>query len=648
MCGIAGFTHVAKRLPARVWSSALQSIAHRGPDHQGQFVSEQVSLGATRLRILDLQAGDQPLKSRDGDVVVVFNGEIFNHQEIRSELQQDGFHFDTHCDTETILNAYLCWGESCFARFRGMFAIAVWVQSQRRLVLARDRMGVKPLYYCLHDGEIFFGSELKCMFAHPDVRRHICLEGLDSFLSLNYVPGPFTLVNGIVKLMPGQMLEWQYGGAHVEDFVPRKSNDAAPKTIEDACEELDSLLSQSVREQLVTDTELGIWLSGGLDSSTILHYAAACSSRPLKTFSITFKGSSGDESDPIHRVSRYYGTEHREFDLNPEVDLVDAIEELAYYSDEPSADAGALPTWYLSQLTRKHATVALSGEGSDELFAGYLTYKADRYSVGMRWLPEFLRRAALGCAMRLPVQDGRISFEYKVKRFLEGCLLSPEMAHVFWNGTLSQREKQAMYLFSRTDGFAIWLKQMEGCGGIQRYLNFDQRYYLADDILYKVDRMSMAHALEVRPPFLDSRIVDFAARLPEKFKLNGNISKYVLRRLMAGKLPEHVLRRSKMGFDIPVHDWFRGALKQCLLDTVTREAVESSGLFRWPAVERLIQRHLERRENAGYQLWGLMVLLMWMKRWKIELPATEQISEVLVEDLEVVGSSSPQLALSSS
>lgn len=648
MCGIAGFTHVGKRLPPRVLNSALQSIVHRGPDHQGHFVSEQVSLGATRLRILDLQAGDQPLKSHDGDVAVVFNGEIFNHQEIRSELQNLGFQFDTHCDTEVILNAYLCWGESCFARFRGMFAIAVWVQSQRRLLLARDRMGIKPLYYSLHDGEIFFGSELKCIFAHPEVRRHISLEGLDSFLSLNYVPGPFTLVDGIVKLMPGQMLEWQYGRAHVQDFVTHNCNEPAPRTIEDACAELDHLLSQSIKEQLVADTELGVWLSGGLDSSTVLHYAAARSSKPLKTFSITFRGSSGDESDHIHRVSRDYGTEHLEFDLNPEVDLVDAIEELAYYSDEPGADAGALPTWFLSQLTRKHATVALSGEGSDELFAGYLTYKADRYSAKMRWLPKSLGRAALACAMRLPVQDGRISFEYKAKRFLEGCLLSPEMAHVFWNGTLSEREKQAMYLFAGTDSFSAWLKQMEASGGLQRYLNFDQRYYLADDILYKVDRMSMAHSLEVRPPFLDSRIVDFAARLPEKFKLKGNTSKYVLRRLMAGKLPDHVLHRSKMGFDIPVHDWFRVGLRQFLLDTITRDAVESSGLFRWPAVERLIQRHLERKENAGYQLWGLMVLLMWMKRWSIELPASEQISEVLVEDLEVVGSSSPQLALSSS
>jgi len=606
-----------------------------------------VALGATRLRILDFEGGDQPLKSPDGDVVLVFNGEIFNHRELRSELQQAGFRFHTHCDTEVALNAYLCWGDSCFARFRGMFAIAVWIQSERRLVLARDRMGIKPLYYHLHEREIFFASELKCIFAHPEVRRQISLEALDSYLSLNYVPGPQTLVQGIVKLMPGQMLQWQHGSVRLSDFAKRNLNARPPASIEEASEELDHLLARAVGEQLVSDTAVGVWLSGGLDSSSVLHYAAAQSTKPVKTFSITFKGSSGDESEHIRRVSEYYGTEHTEFDLHPEVDLTGAIEELAYYSDEPSADAGALPTWFLSKLTREHATVALSGEGADELFAGYLTYRADRYRAAARYVPEFLRRAALACAMRLPVQDGRISFEYKAKRFLEGCLLSPELAHVFWNGTHSEREKRAMYLFAN-GSLGSWLKEMGSGSGLQRFLDFDQRYYLADDILYKVDRMSMAHSLEVRPPFLDPGIVDFAGSLPDEFKLHGNVSKYVLRRLMAEKLPATVLHRSKVGFDIPVHDWFRGTLRELLLDVVNRETVEASGLFRWPAIERLIGRHLERRENAGYQLWGLMVLLMWIKRWNIELPATEQVSEVLVEDLELAGSSSPQLVLSSS
>jgi len=646
MCGIAGFTRAIRALPAGVLSSALQSIVHRGPDSFGQFESPQVSLGATRLRILDLEAGDQPLKSPDGDVVLVFNGEIFNYRELRSELEHDGFRFKTQCDTEVALNAYIRWGDSCFTRFRGMFAVAIWIQSEQRLLLARDRMGIKPLYYCLHEGEIFFGSELKCLFAHPGVSRHISLDGLDYFLSLNYVPGPLTLVDGILKLMPGHLLEWRYGQVHVSEFASRSAHQLPPATIEDACEQLDDLLSEAVREQLVADTPVGVWLSGGLDSSSVLHYAAKHSAR-LRTFSITFKGSAGDESEHIQRISRYYGTKHTEFDLNPDIDLAGAIDEIAYYSDEPGADAGALPMWFLSRLTKTSATVALSGEGSDEIFAGYLTYKADRYSAAVRRLPTMVRRALLACAMRLPAQNGRISFDYKVKRFLQGCLLSPEMAHVHWNGTHSETDKNSLYRFAGSGRVANWLRHINRGKGLQRFLDFDQRYFLADDILYKADRMSMAHSLEVRPPFLDPRIVDFAASLPEDFKLHGKTSKYVLRRLMAGKLPPEILHRPKVGFDIPAHDWFRGPLREFLLDTITREAIEATGLFHWPAVERLILRHLQKKENAGYQLWGLMVLLLWIKRWNIELPAGECAPEMLVEEVEVLASS-PQLALSSS
>lgn len=644
MCGIAGFTHSVRRLPTGVLSTALQSIVHRGPDSFGRHDSPQISLGATRLRILDLEAGDQPLKSADGDVVVVFNGEIFNHQEIRGELEHAGFQFRTRCDTEVVLNAYLHWGQLCFARFRGMFAVAVWIQSERRLILARDRMGIKPLYYCVQEGEVFFGSELKCLFAHPGVRRHINLEALDCFLSLNYVPGPMTLVDGIVKLMPGHTLVWHYGHADVSAFGIRSESVKQHTNIDDACEELDHLLSSAVREQLVADTPVGIWLSGGLDSSSVLHYAAK-HSRRLRTFSITFKKSAGDESEHIQRISRHYGTDHTEFDLNPNCDLPGAIEDIAYHSDEPGADAGALPMWFLSRMTRQSATVALSGEGSDELFAGYLTYQADRYSASIRRFPRILRRAALAFAQQLPAQNGRISLEYKVKRFLQGCLLSPEMAHVFWNGTQSERDKRMLYRFADSGCLSRWIEGIDRGIGLQRFLDFDQRYFLADDILYKADRMSMAHSLEVRPPFLDPRIVDFAAAIPEEFKLHGKTSKYVLRRLMAGKLPAETLERPKVGFDIPAHDWFRGPLQEFLLDTLSREAVEDTGLFHWAAVERLILRHLEKKENAGYQLWGLLVLMLWIRRWGIELPAAAQVPEVALADMEVLASS-PQLALS--
>jgi asparagine synthase (glutamine-hydrolysing) len=639
MCGILGYTHVRRRLPRGVMDAALASLTHRGPDHQGRFESELISLGATRLRIVDLESGDQPLISPDGDVIVVFNGEIFNHHALRLELEAAGAIFETHCDTEVVLHAFLKWGIGCFSHFRGMFGIAIWVQSERRLILSRDRMGIKPLYYAEHKGELLFGSELKCIFAHPEVPRNLCMAGLNCYLSLNYVPAPYTLVEGIRKLLPGHVMEWRNGHASVQSYVRKESATAAPRSIADATEELDGLLQKSVREQLISDVPVGIWLSGGLDSSTILRYAAEAGTAELRTFSITFKGRSFDESASIAETSRHFGSKHTELDLDETADLEDAIEKMAYYSDEPSADAGALPAWFLAKMSSKDVTVVLTGEGADELFAGYLTYKADRYAAAARHVPAPLRRAALNWAGFLPVSDDKISFEYKLKRFLQGSLLSPEMAHVFWNGTFTEAQKCQFFRFADADPLDAVLKKMSGGPGLQRYLDFDQRYYLADDILYKVDRMSMAHSLEARPPFLDPRIVDFAARLPEKFKLNGSQSKYVLRRLMQDKLPPNVLRRPKIGFDIPVHDWFRSVLRPMLLDTLSEDAVRASGLFNWNAMEQLLSDHLGRKANLGYHLWGLMVLLLWMKQWNVGLGSSEAApSEAVPTVLDQVGS----------
>lgn len=624
MCGILGYSHISRRLSADVLPSGIEALVHRGPDHQGQFVSRHISMGATRLRILDLEGGNQPFLSPDKNVVVVFNGEIFNHQKLRADLEADGFQFRTRCDTEVILNAFLHWGDACFSRFRGMYAIAVWVESMQRLVLARDPMGIKPMYYSLADGEICFASELKCIFAHPSIPRKLSLQALNCFLGLNYVPGPYTLAEGICKLSPGHILEWQ-NGVHVIESFRAPAQLPAPSSIEQACEELDWLIDQSVAEQLVSDVPLGIWLSGGIDSSTVLHYAARRYPGRLKTFSVTFKGRSFDEGSYARTISRDYGAEHSEIDLNPNSDLAGAIEQFSYYSDEPSADAGALPLWFLAEMSRKDVTVLLSGEGADELFAGYLTYRADKYNMLARRTPAFVRRAALTCARLLPVSDEKISFEYKLKRFLSGSFLSPELAHVFWNGTFSEAEKRRFFRYSDAQPLAAITANGIHQSVLRQALDFDQRYYLPDDILYKVDRISMAHSLEARPPFLDTRIVDFANSLPDHFRLRGSQSKYVLRQLMRDKLPRSILQKPKVGFDIPVHEWLRGVLKPLLLDIVTERAVAESNLFHWRGVEGLIREHMERRANWGYHLWGLMILLMWMKRWNIETPASENV-----------------------
>jgi asparagine synthase (glutamine-hydrolysing) len=576
--------------------------------------------------------------SPDRDVVIVFNGEIFNYRELRAELEAEGFAFATRCDTEVVLNAFLRWGTGCFARLRGMFAIALWKQSERQLILARDRMGIKPLYYYLDDREICFGSELKCIFAHADVPRRISTASLNCFLSLNYVPGPFTLVEGILKLMPGHFLEWRGGRASTHSYLSPALVQPQPRSMEEACEQLDDHLTKAVGEQLVADVPVGVWLSGGLDSSTMLHYAAKAHAYQMRTFSITFRGRSFDESRFTQQVSRYYGTRHTELDLTPDAGLADVIEQIAYYSDEPSADAGALPLWFLAHMTKGKVTVVLTGEGADELFGGYLTYKANRYNQAARKIPAALRRAALWGARRLPVSDEKIGFEYKLKRFLEGSLLSPERAHVFWNGTFSEEEKRALFLYADSRPMAGVLGGMNSRHGLQGYLDFDQHYYLPDDILYKVDRISMAHSLEVRPPFLDPRVVDFANQLPAHYKLRGTKSKYILRQLMKDKLPGAVLRRPKIGFDVPIHEWFRGELRELLLDTLSPDAVAGTGLFDLSFVDNLLRRHLERKANYGYHLWGLMTLLIWMKRWNIEAPQESETAEPLLRVVNEVGS----------
>ncbi len=623
MCGIAGFTHKKWSPDSDRIRRAAATLVHRGPDQQGVFQSEICSLGATRLKIIDLEGGDQPIFSPNGDAVIVFNGEIYNHLELRAELESLGHRFKSHSDTETVLHAFLEWDTQCFSRLRGMFAIALWTESSRRLVIARDRLGIKPLYIAHLGQDLLFGSELKALFIHPELARRLSLQGLDCYLSLNYVPCPWTLVDGIEKLAPGNWLEWRDGKIREDSYWKLPFENPRNWTLDSAKEELDSLLQKSTREHLLSDVPLGVWLSGGVDSSTILHYAAQVSTSRLKTFSISFRGRSFDESGYIRQVVNHYRTEHEELDLTPDEDLAGAVAEFAYYSDEPTADAGALPVWFLSKMCKRRTTVALSGEGADELFGGYLTYRANSLARTARHLPSSALRLALQAISHWPVSDDKISFEYKLKRFLEGCTMSPERAHVFWNGTFSDKEKQALLKTELPHALDQILSVLRAnftsaTDPLAPFLWFDQKYYLPGDILTKVDRMSMAHSVEVRPPFLDHRIVEFAATLPASLKIQGSRQKFVLKELMKNKLPPAVLQRKKVGFDIPAHEWLRGPLRDLLTDTLNSGLADHPGLFEPKAVQSLLQAHMDRRANLGYHLWGLLILFLWMKEWRIQ------------------------------
>jgi asparagine synthase (glutamine-hydrolysing) len=635
MCGIAGFTQLRKTAAAGVARRLNEALYHRGPDQQGVHEGTIATLCAVRLKIIDLAGGDQPIVTEDGDTVIAFNGEVYNHKEIRRELESLGHLFRSNCDTETVLHAFVEWDTACFSRMRGMFAAALWSERRQRLVLVRDRMGIKPLYYFKSSDDIYFGSELKAILEHSDVPRTIDPAALDTYLSVNYVPGDRTLIEGIRKVPPGCYLEWRPGLTRIASWA-KPAERRRPESFAAAKDELHWLLRDSVKEHLISDVPLGIWASGGVDSSTILHYAAAEASAPLKTFSVSFAGRSFDESQYFRKVAQVYGTDHHEFDLSPDLDYQTAIEDFAYYSDEPSADAGALPVWYLSKMTRGHVTVALSGEGADELFGGYVTYLADRMARPLRLTPDRFRLAARGALDRmLPVSDEKISLEYKLKRWIDGSRLHPDEAHFFWNGTFSGEQRREILPGSNGSGLRELVAQLglPRSGVLDRYLAVDQNYYLPDDILYKADRMSMAHSLEVRPPFLDPRIVDFAASLPERYKVRGFRQKHILKSLMRGKLPKCVLTRAKTGFDIPTHDWFRGPLRPLLMDTLSTEAIEHTGIFSSRAIHSLIRDHMERRTNVGYHLWGLLTLFLWMKRWKVEtLPARESRQAVLVSN----------------
>ncbi|HCT60277.1 MAG TPA: asparagine synthase (glutamine-hydrolyzing) [Acidobacterium sp.] len=626
---MVGFTTKEWIAPEGRIRDAAMTLIHRGPDQQGVHRSLLCSLGAARLKILDLAAGDQPIYSEDRDTVIVFNGEIYNHLELRKELEARGHRFVTHCDTETVLHAFMEWDVECFARLRGMFGVALWQQSRHRLVLARDRMGIKPLYVARRGEDLLFASELKGILIHPEFERRLSLQGLDCYLSMNYVPAPWTLVEGIEKLAPGHWLEWRDGRTETQPYWRIPSMQPGKISQPEAEAELDRLLRQSVSEHLLSDVPLGVWLSGGVDSTTMLHYAAEASGSKLRTYSISFKGHSFDESAYIREVVEKYGTIHEQLDLNPEQDLEGAIRELTYYSDEPSADSGALPVWFLSKLCRKSCTVAFSGEGADEIFGGYLTYRANRIAQQVRHLPQGVIRAAQRAMQAWPASNEKISFEYKVKRMLQGSLLAPEQAHVYWNGTFSELEKAAL-VRQPLPGAMPWLlsglrAEIPG-DGIAPYLKFDQECYLPDDILVKSDRMSMAHSIEVRPPFLDHRLVEFAAGLPSALKIRGSRQKYLLKQLMQSKLPPSILRRKKIGFDIPAHEWFRGPLKGVLMDALEGAEAEHGDLFCFDKIYELTQQHMNRSINLGFHLWGLMVLFLWMRQWKIQSAPAQQLS----------------------
>ena len=586
------------------------TLVHRGPDSDGTFAGGSAGLAARRLAIIDLATGDQPIANEDGRITVVQNGEIYNYRELRHELERAGHRFSTSGDTEVLVHLYEEHGERFAERLRGMFAVALWDSERNRLVLARDRFGIKPLYYREAGDELAFASELRAL-----PRGEIDLDALDAFLSFNSVPGPLTIFRDVQKLQPGHVLTWENGQSELIRYArpaPVPASEALGEEEAELVEELRARLRDSVRAHLVSDVPVGVLLSGGIDSSMLAALAAQEAAEPLRTFSIGFEERSFDELADARLVAERYGTQHRELVLRPDAALL--LPALAEAFDEPFADSSALPTYLVSQLAAEDVKVALSGEGGDELFGGYYTYAADLLAQRTGWTAPALRPLV----ERLPSSSARASFDYRAKRFVRAAHLPPLERHHGWKEIFSPDARAE--LTGRQSGFdpvdllRARFAETEGAELLARLQDVDLGTYLVDDLLVKTDRASMAHSLEARVPFLDPVVTNFALALPSRHKVRGLRKKVLLRKAAAPLVPPELLRRRKRGFSIPAAAWLRGELEPFARDTLSADTLRSQGFFRPEAVTRLIDDHVAGREDLSRQLWGLLSFTLWHKR----------------------------------
>jgi asparagine synthase (glutamine-hydrolysing) len=606
------------------------ALRHRGPDDDGFYVEQGedgtgVGLGFRRLSIIDLETGDQPIANEDGSVQIVFNGEIYNFPELRRELQSRGHRFATAADTEVIVHLYEEEGPRCVGRLNGMFAFALWDAKARELLLARDRFGKKPLYYAEVDGGLLFASELKALLPHPRCPRELDLDAFSRYLALEYVPTPFSIFAGVSKLPGGHLLRWRRGSTSIERYwdVPFHG-DIEPVDEDQYAEELTGLLRAAVKRRLISDVPLGAFLSGGIDSSSVVALMASeLPSRDIKTFSIGFEDQSFDESAHARRVADHFGTDHHE-DVFTARTMLDLLPTVADFLDEPFADASILPTYLLSRFTRDSVTVALGGDGSDELFAGYPTFPAERVARFYR-VPRLLHENVIVPVVeRLPVSTRNFSLDFKAKRFLRGARLPAEVRHPVWLGSFTPDELGSLLAGAPSDPYEeqrLAYAAAPTADPLERLIYLYAKTYLQDDILVKVDRASMACSLEVRAPFLDPELVSFLGRVPPRLKLRRLQTKRLLKTAMGSLLPRGIADRPKKGFGIPIAEWFKGPLREALLDELSPDRLRRQGLVNAREVERLLSEHLSGAADHRKQLWTLFVFQLWRDRWLDRAPA---------------------------
>jgi len=629
MCGIAGmFGPEAAMTPDRrrgVLAEMCQVIEHRGPDDEGFHIDGGLAIGMRRLAIIDLFTGQQPITNEDGSIWIVFNGEIYNFQEIRADLLRRGHTFATGTDTEVIVHLYEDEGERCVERLRGMFAFAIWDKRERKLFVARDRVGVKPLHYCVTGDTFVFASEIKSILQHPQVNREVNLEAVSDFLTFGYVPDPASSFKGIYKLPAGHTLTFKDGRLTTRcywDFEYHQNGTSEPARPESYyTERIRELLAESVRLRLISDVPLGAFLSGGIDSSTVVAMMAREMDRPVKTFSIGFTESSFDELHYARITAKHFNTEHHEFIVTP--DVCNLVEEIIWHHDEPFADVSSIPTYIVSKMAREHVTVILSGDGGDEVFGGYERYLVDRKREVFERIPGFLRRNLMLKASRaIPRATYGKNFLRNVSldsdsRYVDSISYFDEDAK---RGLLSADVRRWLAGRNSSDSFKQLLSVPTSSERLDHLLYLDSKTYLPGDILTKVDRMSMAHSIEAREPLLDHKLIEFVQTIPASLKLRGSVGKHILKAAVRGLIPDEIIDRQKQGFGVPIARWFNNELRELLYDTLTDSRTRQRGYFNQSAVGEILDEHRRGRRDNSTHLWGLLTLELWHRAFIDRIP----------------------------
>ena len=634
MCGICGIVKSRETVTEEEIRAMREVLSHRGPDQAGTWVQGRVGLGHCRLSIIDLsEQGSQPMFNETGSIALVFNGEIYNFQQIRRVLETKGHIFRSHSDSEAIIHAYEEYGVDCLQHLRGMFAFALWDNGRKQLFAARDRLGKKPLFYSLYRGDFYFGSEIKSILSQERIPREIDRESMGYFLSLNYTPAPHTLFKGIKQLEPGQYLIWQEGNVHITEFWDLSYPPAVAEIpSKDVLPRFEATLQEAIGLRLIADVPVGAFLSGGLDSSTIVALAAPLYPGQLKTFAIGFGEKSYDERPYAQKIASRYKTEHHEIQVNPDVEKV--VPQLVWHAEEPTADSSMLPLYYLSQFAAQKVKVVLTGDGADEILGGYPTYQAHYLLKFIRKSPKQFQKLFKNLANSLSVSHNKVSLDFKLKRFVAALDWDYDYAHYSWRRIWSPGELQGLLPgVTLPEAFPLychWLKRSQSDNYLNRMLYADTRFYLANDMLVKVDRMTMAHALEARSPFLDQEVVELAARLPDHWKIRGLfLKKYLLRRLLKNRAPAAIRWQSKRGFNVPVGLWIKGPLRDYFWDHL--QQLRHLGWIDMKFLEKIFTQHLRDATDYSHHLWGLLILSLWWQLYIQNKPS--QASSRAAQDL---------------